>query len=100
MESLMPRNQVDQLVADILKALPGTKDLDAAVDDVAHGLEVLVPGLSAKLSEEIAEAKHIVEKQFEKLRSFTGTRCCGSGPCGTSARNRPIFIGRRFGTSF
>lgn len=63
----MPGPQVDQLVADILKALPGTKDLDAAVDDVAHGLEVLMPGLSAKLSEEIAEARHIVEQQFEKL---------------------------------
>ena len=63
----MPGPQVDQLVADIRKALPGTKDLDAAVDDVVHGLEVLMPGLSASLSEEIAEAKQVVEQQLENL---------------------------------
>ena len=63
----MPGPQVDQLVALILKALPGTKDLDAAVDDVVHGLEVLMPGLSASLSEEIAEARQVVEQQLDKL---------------------------------
>ena len=63
----MPGPQVDRLVAQILKALPGTKDLDAAVDEVLHELDVLAPGLSASLSEEIAEARQIVEQQFEKL---------------------------------
>ena len=63
----MPGPQVDQLVALILKALPGTGDLDAALDEVRQELEVLVPGLSASLSEEIAEARQIVEQKFEKL---------------------------------
>ena len=63
----MPGPQVDQLVALILKALPGTGDLDAAVDEVRQELEVLMPGFSAGHSEEIAEARRIVEQQFKKL---------------------------------
>ena len=63
----MPGPQVDQLVALILKALPGTGDLDAALHEVRQELDVLVPGLSASLSDEIAEARQIVERQFEKL---------------------------------
>ena len=63
----MPGPQVDQLVAQILKALPRTKDLDAAVDDVLHGLEVLVPGVATSLSNEISEARRIVEQQFENI---------------------------------
>ena len=63
----MPGPQVDQLVALILKALPGTGDLDAALDEVRQELEVLVPGLTASLSEEIAEARQVVEQQLDKL---------------------------------
>ena len=63
----MPGPQVDKLVADILKALPSTKDLDAAVDEVLHGLEVLMPGLATILSNEISEARRIVEKMMEDI---------------------------------
>ncbi len=63
----MPGPQVDQLVALILKALPGTGDLDAALDEVRQELEVLMPGFSAGHSEEIAEARQVAEQQFEKL---------------------------------
>lgn len=63
----MPGPQVDQLVTLILKALPGTGDLDAAVDEVRHELDVLAPGLSASLSEEIAEARQVVEHRFENI---------------------------------
>ena len=64
----MPGPQVDQLVALILKALPGTGDIDAAVDEVLREFDVLAPGLSASLSEEIAEARQIVEQQFENIQ--------------------------------
>ena len=64
----MPGPQVDQLVTQILNALPGTGDLDAAVADVIHGLNVLVPGMADNLASEIAEAKQIVEEQFENIQ--------------------------------
>ena len=63
----MPGPQVDQLVAQILKALPRTKDLDAAVNDVLHGLEVLLPGVAKSLSSEMSEARRRVEQQFENI---------------------------------
>lgn len=66
-ESLMPGPQVDQLVEQIRQALPRTKDLDAAVRDVRDGLETLMPGLAASLSDEISEARRIVELDFENV---------------------------------
>ena len=63
----MPGPQVEKLVAQIQKALPGTEDLDAAVEEVINDLDVLAPGLSASLSQEIAEAWRLVKRQFEKL---------------------------------
>ncbi len=63
----MPGPQVDQLVEQIRKALPRTKDLDAAVREVRDGLEVLMPGLATSLSDEISEARQVVELDFEKV---------------------------------
>ena len=63
----MPGPQVDQLVEQMRKALPRTKDLDAAVRDVRDGLEVLMPGLAASLSDEISEARQVVELDFENV---------------------------------
>ena len=63
----MPGPQVDQLVADILKALPGVNDVDAAVADVIHGLEVLAPGVAKDLTNEISEARQVVERQLENI---------------------------------
>lgn len=63
----MPGPQVDQLVEQIRQALPRTKDLDAAVREVRDGLEVLMPGLATSLSDEISEARQVVELDFEKV---------------------------------
>lgn len=63
----MPGPQVDRLVDLILNALPGTGDLDGAVADVIHGLDVLAPGTAEDLADEITEARRIVEGQFEKI---------------------------------
>ena len=63
----MPGPRVDQLVKRILKALPGTQDLDAAVDEVGDELEVWMSGLATNLSNEISEARRIVEQKFENI---------------------------------
>ena len=63
----MPGPQVHQLVRNISQALPRAKDLDAAIDEVRHGLDTLNPGLSETLSAEFAEARELVERQFEKI---------------------------------
>ena len=63
----MPGPQVDRLVAQILKALPGTGDLDAAVDEVLQELEDLSPGLTISLSDEIFEARQVVQRQFVNI---------------------------------
>lgn len=63
----MPGAQVDQLVKQILQALPGVGDLDAAVDDVRGGLEIMQVGLATQLSHEILEARQLVAKQFEAI---------------------------------
>lgn len=75
----MPGSQVDELADRILKALPGTDDLDAAVADVRDGLNVLMEGLADNLADEIAEARRIVEEKFAKIEilhkhSLIGTR--------------------------
>ena len=64
----MPEAKVDVLVQRIRWTLPGLADLDAAVADVVEGLEVLAPGLAGTLSEEISEARRIVELQVEVER--------------------------------
>ncbi|MDE2764082.1 MAG: hypothetical protein OXQ94_14895 [Gemmatimonadota bacterium] len=63
----MPGPQVDQLVEQIRKTLPRTQDLDAAVRDVCDGFEVFMPGFGASHSDEIAEARQIVELDFENV---------------------------------
>ena len=63
----MPGPQVDRLVEQIRNALPGAKDLDAAVREVRDGLEILSPGLATSLAHEIAEARRIVERDFENI---------------------------------
>lgn len=63
----MPGPQVDQLVEQIREALPRTKDLDVAVREVRERLEILSPGLGTSLAEEIAEARRIVERDFENI---------------------------------
>lgn len=63
----MPGPQVDSLVERILQALPRLGSLDAAIDNVRKGLDVLAPGLSAQLDGEISEARDIVARQFEKI---------------------------------
>ena len=63
----MPGPQVDQLVRQILQVLPRVKDLDAAIEDVRQGLDKLVLGLSENLSAELAEARDVVERQFERI---------------------------------
>ena len=100
MESLMPGPQVDQLVEQIRKALPRTKDLDAAVQEVRDGLEILMPGLATSLSDEISEARQIVELDFEKVEILYKHSVFRKRPDGTSAPDRPISIGLRFGISF
>lgn len=64
----MPGPQVDQLVADVLKALPGTdNDVDAAVAEVIRGLNILAPGVAGDLANEISEARGIVKQQFQNI---------------------------------
>ena len=95
----MPGPQVDQLVEQIRKALPRTKDLDAAVTEVRDGLEVLMPGLATSLSDEISEARQVVELDFEKVEILHSHSVFRNGLGGISARSRPISIGLRFGIS-
>ena len=63
----MPGPQVDQLVRQVLQALPRVKDLDAAIEEVRQGLDNLLPGLSKGLSAELSEAREIVERQFDRI---------------------------------
>ena len=64
----MPGPQVDQLVSQILDRLPGSGDLDTAVERVRAGLEVMMPGLSRTLEAELAEAREIVRRQYERIK--------------------------------
>ena len=63
----LPGPQVDQLVSQILDRLPGSGDLDTAVERVRAGLEVMMPGLSRTLEAELAEAREIVRRQYERI---------------------------------
>ena len=63
----MPGPQVDQLVSQILRALPRVENLEAAVEDVSQGLDTLAPGLSIQLATEVSEARKIVERQVEGI---------------------------------
>ncbi|MDE2663477.1 MAG: Z1 domain-containing protein [Gemmatimonadota bacterium] len=49
------------------KELPGTADLGAAVEAMRRRLDVIAPGTAARLSEEIAEAHHVVASQFADI---------------------------------
>lgn len=63
----MPGPQVDKLVNRILEALPRVRDLDEAVAAICQELDTWNPGLSAMLAVEMAEAREIVNRQFEKV---------------------------------
>ena len=63
----MPGPQVDELVRQILQGLPQVRNLDAAVQDLRKGLDILIPGLSENLSTEISEARQLVEQQFASI---------------------------------
>jgi hypothetical protein len=63
----MPGPQVEKLVNQILKTLPHASTLDAAVEEVKAELDTLVPGLSESLASEVAEARALVERQFEQV---------------------------------
>jgi len=61
----VPETKVDVLVQRIGWTFRSRPDLDAAVAEVVDGLEVLAPGLAGTLSEEISEARRIVELQLD-----------------------------------
>ncbi len=61
----MPGPQVEALVRQIFKELPGSAGLDAAVDSVREELAIL--GLASNLSAELSEAREIVQKQFDSI---------------------------------
>lgn len=63
----MPGPQVDELVRQIFRELPAAGSLDAAVESVRQGLERLLPGHSASLSAELAEAREAVQGQFQAI---------------------------------
>lgn len=63
--------QVEQLVRQILDALPRLGELDRAVEDVRNGLDRIMPGLADKLSDDIERARREVEKQFESIEILT-----------------------------
>lgn len=63
----MPGPQVDELARRISQALPRATDLDAAINEVRDGLDTLNPGLSETLSGEFAEARELLERQFEGI---------------------------------
>ena len=63
----MASPQVIQLEHDILKTLPRSQDLGAAVEEVKAGLNALVPGLAEDLAAELEEACKRVAQRFEAI---------------------------------
>lgn len=63
--------QVEQLVKQILDALPRLGTLDLAVEDVRNGLDRIMPGLAAQLADDIERARREVEKHFEAIQILT-----------------------------
>lgn len=63
--------QVEQLVRQILDALPRLGTLDLAVEDVRHGLDRIMPGLSAQLAVDIELARCEVERHFSSIEILT-----------------------------
>ena len=63
----MPGPQVDELVRQILRALPRVNDLDAAIKEVRQGLDNLVPGFSEGHCAEFSEARELVMRQFDRI---------------------------------
>ncbi len=68
----MPGPQVQELLDRILQVLPRVKDLDTAIENVRRGLDNLIPGLASDLSDEISEARKLVERQFENIEILHG----------------------------
>ena len=66
-EQSVPGPQVDALVKQIFEALPRAKDINAAVEEVRQRLDTLMPGYSASHPAEFAEAREVVERQFERI---------------------------------
>jgi hypothetical protein len=59
--------QTDVLVRRILAELPRARDLDSAVKQVVDDFDVLFPGFSLTHAREIAEARRLVEQQFQSV---------------------------------
>lgn len=59
--------QVNRLVERILQALPRVGDLDAAIVSVRDELDTWDSSLSERMAPEIAEAREIVARQFERI---------------------------------
>lgn len=63
----MPGPQVDRLVERIRQALPRHRGIESAVAAVRAELDLLSPGLAARLSAEIDEAAAAVVREFEQI---------------------------------
>ena len=61
----MPGPRVEVLVRQIFKELPGSTDLDAAVDSVRDELQILGP--TVDFSAELLEAREIAQKQLDSI---------------------------------
>ena len=63
----MANSQVDALLKMILGAMPGSANLDAAVESVRDQLNVLAPDLALHRADDLAAAKELAAQQFEKI---------------------------------
>lgn len=63
----MATPQVESLVSQILQALPGSADLDAAVDKVKTNLAKMLPGLETQLAPELEHARELVLQQINEI---------------------------------
>ena len=63
----MPSTQAEALLKMILGAMPGSANLDAAVEIVRDQLDVLAPGLALHRADDLAAAKELAAQQFEKI---------------------------------
>ena len=63
----MANSQVDALLKMILGAMPGSANLDAAVESVRDQLNVLAPDLALHRADDLAAAKELAAQQFKKI---------------------------------
>lgn len=63
----MSSTQVEALLEMILGAMPGSANLDAAVESVRDQLNVLAPGLALHRADDLAAARELAAQQFEKI---------------------------------